>query len=318
MARAAVLVVIVTMCVLLTLYYQDKWTLGAERGTVINAGITPQAESERLKPEAGQPAKIASNTNPLLFAEDVGTGPLAHVRRNGYVLNLTKLDVDKLTDEELIMTMHSYPDNADVLCRRKFRMGKIGDGGWEICDDPDIRPRSPCIIYSFGISYDFSFDDDASKNYGCHVYSFDPSMDKMALNVNRSELVHFYKIGLDGKTYTNDKKWPLYSLTDIRKLLGHQNAQIDVIKIDIESSEWPALPQLVEAGELKNVRQLLMEYHVTSSSRDYLLPRLKALQAIERAGFRKFYVHKNFACATNINGYPIIRTMCYEVHYLKR
>ncbi|CAL1545546.1 unnamed protein product [Lymnaea stagnalis] len=115
------------------------------------------------------------------------------------------------------------------------------------------------------------------------------------------------------------KKLCFFSDSMIRgQLLGHEKTPIDVIKMDIESSEWASVPQMIEAGELNNVRQLLIEYHVTSSARDYLLPRLKVMQAIEKAGFKKFYVHKNYACATNINGYPIARTACYEVHYLKR
>ena len=56
-------------------------------------------------------------------------------------------------------------------------MGNVGDGGWEICDDPAVRPAHDCIVYSFGINWDFTFDDYVAKVYGCHVYAFDPSME---------------------------------------------------------------------------------------------------------------------------------------------
>ncbi|KAH9512342.1 hypothetical protein Btru_039230 [Bulinus truncatus] len=111
-----------------------------------------------------------------LATPDVGTGPLRFVRENGVVADLSSRQVNKMTTAQLLMTMHSYLDNVDVVCQRKVRMGRIDEGGWEVCDDPDVRPREPCIIYSFGINNDFSFDDDAAKMYGCHVYSFDPSM----------------------------------------------------------------------------------------------------------------------------------------------
>ena len=44
----------------------------------------------------------------------------------------------------------SYIDNTDYKCRRKLRMGKVGDGGWEVCDDIEFRPMKPCLVYSFG------------------------------------------------------------------------------------------------------------------------------------------------------------------------
>ncbi|KAK6962366.1 methyltransferase-like protein 24, partial [Biomphalaria glabrata] len=205
-----------------------------------------------------------------------------------------------------------------VLCRRKFRMGNLGDGGWEVCDDPDVRPRDPCIVYSFGINNDFSFDDDVANVYGCHVYSFDPSMTNMPEVTNRSEKVHFHRIGLDGRTYVNAMNWPLYTLQDIRKKLGHQRDAIDVIKIDIENSEWPAIPEMAESGAFDKVKQLLLEYHVEKTDRNFLLPKLKAIQLVEKAGFKKFYAHKNPACIFSFKGFPVVRTKCYELHYLKR
>ncbi|CAG5127799.1 unnamed protein product [Candidula unifasciata] len=186
-------------------------------------------------------------------------------------------------------------------------MGNMGDGGWEICDDPDVRPRPPCIIYSFGISNDFSFDDDASRVYGCHVYSFDPSMTKFADKVERSKLVHFYKIGLSDKSTTASNQWKMKTLADIRTMLGHNNVTIDIIKMDIESSEWSSLPEMIKS-----------EYHVVDNSQGYLLPKLQTIQAVEQAGFQKYYVHKNPACARKVPGYPIARTSCYEVHYIRR
>ncbi|XP_059145640.1 probable methyltransferase-like protein 24 isoform X2 [Physella acuta] len=315
--RVLMLAGCIALTVLLTLHLRPH---------VINYMVTPtgsQADVSNMaaNKEVGQ-VKAQDTTgnlfNPLQLKEDFGSGPLSIVRQKGYVTDLSSLDLDRLSTDELLMTIHSYPDNADVLCRRKIRMGKVGDGGWEICDDPDIRPRAPCIIYSLGINYDFSFDDDAAKLYDCHVYSFDPSMAKEKDQYDRSEKVHFYKIGLDGSTNKNSKNWQLYTLGDLRKKLGHQNSTIDVIKMDIESSEWGALPEMASSGELAKVRQLLLEFHVVSASRDYLLPRLKAMQAIERSGLRKFYAHKNHACVTTIPGFPVARTMCYEVHFLRR
>ncbi|XP_071134989.1 uncharacterized protein [Mytilus edulis] len=48
------------------------------------------------------------------------------------------------------------------------------DGGWNVCHDKPYRPPVPCLVYSFGINNDFSFDDFIVKPYGCDVHSFDP------------------------------------------------------------------------------------------------------------------------------------------------
>ncbi|XP_059178722.1 uncharacterized protein LOC131957906 isoform X2 [Physella acuta] len=251
--------------------------------------------------------------------QEFGSGPLAFVRKNGYVNTLVGLNLDNLTLDELVLTIHSYPDNIETICERKVRMGKIGDGGWEICDDPDVRPTAPCIIYSYGIHYDFSFDDDAAKVYGCHVYSFDPSMDKMADQVNRSDFVHFYKVGLSGQTQVLPKhNWKLYTHGDLRKMIGHQDQTIDVIKMDIEAHEWNAIPEMAATGQLTQVKQFLVEFHVSQLTREYLVPKLKAMQDLELAGFKRFYSHKNYACGGTIPGFPTTRTRCYELHYIRR
>ncbi|XP_059167577.1 uncharacterized protein LOC131949725 [Physella acuta] len=250
---------------------------------------------------------------------DYSKDPLAIIRRSGRVKSLLGINLENMTTQEMLMTIHSYPDNIDTLCERVIRLGKLGNAGWDICDDPDVRPKDPCIIYSYGINYEFSFDDDAAKLYGCHVFSFDPSMIKWAYKVKRSALVLFYKIGLGGETQTVRKNnWKLYTHGDIRKMLGHQNQTIDVIKMDIEWSEWEAIPEMLASGQLTDVRQFLVEYHVVASGRNYLLPRLKAMQGLEEAGFKRFKTHKNEHCETSIPGYPIKRTQCYEVHYVRR
>ncbi|XP_041379514.1 uncharacterized protein LOC121392339 isoform X2 [Gigantopelta aegis] len=107
--------------------------------------------------------------------KDDPNSPLASLRKNGYSKKLPSLDeLQRLDTSALWTTFHSYLDNMDIVCDRKLRMGNIADGGWEICDDPPVRPVKPCIVYSFGINNDFSFDNEVVRLYECNVYSFDP------------------------------------------------------------------------------------------------------------------------------------------------
>ncbi|XP_046554049.1 probable methyltransferase-like protein 24 isoform X1 [Haliotis rubra] len=248
-----------------------------------------------------------------LNAERNVDGPLKELRQQGQIVLPEKDAIAKMTVSQAFKTYHSYLDNVDTMCYRKLRMGKLGDGGWEICDDANYRPVKPCIVYSFGISNDFSFDDDTAKNYECNVFSFDPSMTQASYQ--RSPRVRFFKSGLGGKDQKSNS-WDLQTLTTIKKMLNHTGKYIDVLKMDIENSEWPSLPNMVSSGELSNVGQFLVEYHGPCSNLNDCVSKLKILKDVHDAGFRKFYVHKNHNCGLTNALFPVIRTFCYEIHYV--
>ncbi|XP_076438143.1 putative methyltransferase-like protein 24 [Babylonia areolata] len=244
---------------------------------------------------------------------------LKNLRTYGVVENIPHPDVlSAYNAQKLSAIYHSYLDNNDILCHRKLRMGQVGNCGWEVCDDYEWRPIAPCVIYSFGINYEFSFDDDAGRIYGCDVYSFDPSMSKQP-TYQRSERVMYYRLGIGGQSGQPEKRtngWTLYSLSSLRTLLNHTHTPIDVLKMDVEGSEWPSLSAMLKERQLDNVRQLLVEYHTTSDDAATLRSRLTIIGDLERAGFRKFYITKNAGCGRAAVGVPIKRTSCYEVHYV--
>ncbi|KAK2712075.1 hypothetical protein QYM36_010934 [Artemia franciscana] len=67
------------------------------------------------------------------------------------------------------------------------------DGNYTLCMDPGVAPnQKSCLVYSFGIANNWSFDEDAEK-YGCEVYSFDPSIGQKPHM--HSAKVHFYDYG---------------------------------------------------------------------------------------------------------------------------
>ncbi|XP_071098217.1 probable methyltransferase-like protein 24 [Haliotis cracherodii] len=239
--------------------------------------------------------------------------PLKYIRNEGKVVLPSKGEIERMSAEAAFRTYHSYLDNIDTVCHRKLQMGNIGDGGWEICDDKEYRPVKPCIVYSFGINGDFSFDDDTAKSYECDIFSFDPSM-KQASH-QRSKHVRFLKMGISGTDKRNGA-WQLHTLRSFKKILNHTGKVIDVLKADVESAEWPSLPEMISSGELFKVKQLLIEYHGDCRNRQYCIKTLKILKDIHDVGFRKFYVHKNPACGFRSILFPVLRTSCYEVHYV--
>lgn len=165
------------------------------------------------------------------------------------------------------------------------------DGQKAVCLDDKIAPNpDKCLVYSFGINYEWSFDEEM-EYYGCHVYSFDPSMDDV--QHDHTTRIHFYKLGL-GWTDGIDEtwKWELKSLQSIYKMLQTKHGQvpIDYLKIDIESAEWSALPQIIQSGMLKKVRQLGVEIHLPGAN-DTLTEYLKlakTLRSLENEGMIRF------------------------------
>ena len=163
------------------------------------------------------------------------------------------------------------------------------DGQKAVCLDPGVRPEGgKCLIYSFGINNEWSFDDTMEK-YGCEVFAFDPSMNQP--DQDRTEKIHFFNVGLGDKDYTTQKGWKIKSLSSIYQMLlpRHGEKVIDYLKMDIESAEWDTIPQIIKSGMLTKVRQLGVEFHFHDGGnlqryRDLI----SIIKSIEDAGMIRF------------------------------
>ncbi|XP_069986307.1 uncharacterized protein [Penaeus vannamei] len=163
-----------------------------------------------------------------------------------------------------------YAENPQLKCPEMRYFGgegprengpNIADGDKAVCLSPryDVTPGR-CLVYSFGIADDWSFDD-AMAEYGCEVYSFDPTI---GLETHRrSERVHFYNVGLGGANHTEvieGVNVTILTLGQIIDMLGHTNKTIDYLKMDIEGSEILAFAQLAsEQYRLSFVKQETLE-----------------------------------------------------------
>jgi len=162
------------------------------------------------------------------------------------------------------------------------------DGQKAVCLDPKVAPQpGNCIVYSFGINNEWSFDDLMEK-YGCEVFAFDPSMN--VENHNRSKMIHFFKMGLDDHDHIDsDNNWKLRSLKTIYKDLGHEGKIIDYLKIDIEGGEWKVLAEMIKTGMMSKVRQLAVEFHLSSSnSMEEFRSAVALLKSMEDSGLVRF------------------------------
>ncbi|CAG5115690.1 unnamed protein product, partial [Candidula unifasciata] len=108
---------------------------------------------------------------------------------------------------------------------------RVAVGNWHICQDSPFTVKPPCLVYSFGINFDFSFDD-AMAQMGCEVHSFDPSMKLQ--DHKRGPLSTFHNMGLGSyntNAYSprsdmyvkNNQLWKMRTVKSIMQELGHEN-----------------------------------------------------------------------------------------------
>ena len=79
------------------------------------------------------------------------------------------------------------------------------------------------------------------EKYGCHIYTFDPTMHIYNICFKRSKNGYFYATGLYHEDIEKDSHgWKMWTLSSIFENLKshHGDVVIDHLKIDIERAEW--------------------------------------------------------------------------------
>lgn len=156
-------------------------------------------------------------------------------------------------------------------------------GGWVI-PERVVGPHSVC--YCAGVGKDITFDLALIERYGCDVWAMDPTpaalahvreavVDKPQFHFIRcgiaaaDELLTFYahpEAGYDSYSAAglyHDTQYftaEARSLTSLTAELGHSD--IDLLKLDIEGSEWDVLTALLSSGLRPSV--ICVEFHTSA------------------------------------------------------
>ncbi|XP_060078851.1 probable methyltransferase-like protein 24 [Ylistrum balloti] len=239
---------------------------------------------------------------------------------NGHQLP-SKKDLCSLSMHQIESTYAWYFNNIQTICGHMKRFGKVNDGGWDVCVEDSMVRRDSCLVYSFGIDFDFSFDDDISEQWGCVVHSFDPSMDTSSHQ--RSPKVSFHNLGLSNVNAIMPKtEWTMMTFNKVRETLGHQTVFPDIIKMDIEDWEWHVIPEMLSSKVLNNVKQFLVEFHFSNipeaDSRLFWISKFFLLKDLYAIGFRMTWVNRNLlnVWKSRVTGENIIG--CFEITFIRK
>ena len=163
--------------------------------------------------------------------------------------------------------------HPSFTCGEQERIGSVADGGKWVCNPTHIAPLEdeddndynekkppPCLVYSFGSNNDFSFEEAVHDRVGhhCEIHTFDPTIGSSPSN--KPDYVDFHPYGLAAVDVPFRKITTWGAILD---MLGHSASThpIDILKVDIEGSEWGFLFDTLASGSLDNVRQILIELH---------------------------------------------------------
>ncbi|CAL8465623.1 g5159 [Coccomyxa elongata] len=192
-----------------------------------------------------------------------------------------------------------YPKyNCPLL---KERIGRLGDGGKWVCGLRTLLQGRSCLVYSIGSAGDTSFELEVINRTSCEVHTFDHTLEeKLRKQVAKVAGLTFHPVGIGDP----DNGAGLQKLDQVMMDLGHE--WVDLLKIDIETSEWELFSDFYAAqGASLPATQLLVEFHWNWSAHvPGPAPAITWDQAIiwevfdklEADNFRVFAVEPNYYC----------------------
>jgi hypothetical protein len=170
------------------------------------------------------------------------------------------------------------------------RVGRLGDGGKWVCGmstyenlpvpkptlegaetQAALKPQDGLVMYSFGINAESSFEAEMLERVpSARIWGYDFSVDGWGPQIaaQHRDRVFFKKVGL-GKEDKHESDPPFWTLPALMKENGH--TYIDILKIDIEGSEYDALDTFMDAFEKQRsasgkdvipIGQVMIELHL--------------------------------------------------------
>lgn len=203
--------------------------------------------------------------------------------------------------------------DKDFYCKSTVSLDsctRIGSkyGGWWLAEE-FVKNKDNGVLLSFGLGEDITFDLGMIKEYGFKVYGFDPTPRSVnyieSLNLDRRFTLNEFAISdkneqmifnlpennehisgsLEGISSTHSVN---VDCKDIKTILGEINADdIDIIKMDIEGSEYKVIDNMMKEGIYP--KQLLVEFHHFFESFSAAHTK-KSIRLLLDNGYELFYI----------------------------
>lgn len=157
------------------------------------------------------------------------------------------------------------------------RVGRLGDGGKWVCGMSLYEARTAptigdmghpeTIIYSFGVNDESTFEAEMlGRIPSARIWAFDFSVRSFGpqLDPSHQSRAHFSQVGI-GAVDEPTRVPPFFTLQSLMKRNSH--TYIDILKIDVEGSEYTALDSFMDAcdrefGGVMPVGQVMIELHL--------------------------------------------------------
>jgi len=173
-------------------------------------------------------------------------------------------------------------------CSSSSRIGEKGDGGKWMCGlEPfgklTVEDNYPCVFYSFGVKGNSEFEAEVLLTTTCSVHAYDMSVQQIGKPLKSSNpRVHFHKMGISGTNSENMKT--------LKTLMGRNgHTFIDILKIDVEGSEYESFDRIFEDyPDQLPFGQLMIELHGKVKDKVFNI-----VEQLEKRGLRLFSVEPN-------------------------
>jgi hypothetical protein len=203
--------------------------------------------------------------------------------------------------------LHFFQNNWEptMHCEFEQRIGNTGDGGKWVCDTYRFKQNNNTniLVYSFGSNGEFSFESAIKAELStAEIHTFDVRLYKCPDNIC---MFHQGRLG-DGKS-DNSK-----SLQMIMNELGHQKRQIDLLKVDIEGSEFKLFEELFSNStktqtNLPYIRQILFEIHLFGPNAESSRQTHKLFELFRSNNYVIFHKEVNLNDPANVFEYALLK-----------